>query len=380
MKMARKFPLNDSEGKGTRMNTWKTSRTALTLFALGMSLPAAGEEPGIHFQRGAWEIACDNTRTCRMAGYCSDPINGHCASVLMTRAAGPDTPLEGVVTLADYGREEPPYDGSLTLWIDGKAQGKLERSKGNGGLKENKGDYRLAPAQIRALRTAARRDGEIVFAGDSDSESFTLSGKGISAVLLKMDEFQGRVGTPGALIRRGDKSEASVLLPRPVPVIRMAKVIDAPSRVLAESEVAALKPRLLQSKGKEEECEFDDPESTEVSKFDLTPLDERHVLISTRCRLYASDASVAYWVMDSALEGTPRFLMTETGWYLKGRFHGVSDVHCPYISEGIWDGREFRPSAEWYSGRCHIVQGGAWYLPTLVTRVVGENGKELPAD
>ncbi|MDR1349560.1 MAG: DUF1176 domain-containing protein [Zoogloeaceae bacterium] len=60
--------------------------------------------------------------------------------------------------------------------------------------------YPLALGQIRALLAAARGDRAIEFKEKSirgEAVSFTLSGKGISAILLKMEEVQGRVDTPG---------------------------------------------------------------------------------------------------------------------------------------------------------------------------------------
>jgi hypothetical protein len=282
------------------------ARTTLALLALCASLTAAGEEPGIHFQRRAWEIACDNTLTCRMAGFCNEANNGDntCGSVLITRAAGPDAPLEGKLTLTNWSENdtyEPPR--VLPLWINDGSQGDLY-------LREKDHAYPLTPTQIRALLAAAINDKSIEFRGTS--KSFTLSGKGISAVLLKMDEFQGRIGTPGALIRTGRKPEERVLSPRPVPVIRAAKVSAAPSRVLAASEVAALKPLLTQSMGKEG-CMFENQygrfgEVLEHADFILTPLDERHVLISTLCWQGAYNDGYAHWVMDSALSGMPKFV------------------------------------------------------------------------
>jgi hypothetical protein len=142
----------------------------------------------------------------------------------------------------------------------------------------------------------------------------------------------------------------------------------------------ALKPLLLQSKGKdenEEGCEFDDPEPAEISPFGFTlmPLDERYVLISTRCRLYARDATSAYWVMDSALKGVPEFVMIEAGWYQEGMIHGVFRSDCPIVSLWVWDGREFRKSAERHTGMCRgIHAGGTWHLPKFVTRIINEDG------
>ena len=66
---------------------------------------------------------------------------------------------------------------------------------------------------------------------------------GASAVLLKMDEVQGRVGTPGALVRRGAKPESSVMAPVPAPVVKA--VVPVATRkadaALAKPLLAALK-------------------------------------------------------------------------------------------------------------------------------------------
>jgi hypothetical protein len=334
-------------------------------------LAAAGEERGISFSHKNWEVVCDNTRTCRMAGYSSD----YCGSVLITRAAGPNTPLEGKVTLADYCDENEvcKLPRVLTLWIDGQSKGKLD-------LWEKELVYPLTQVQTRELLAAARNNGTIEF-DEGEPESFTLSGQGVSAVMLKMDEVQGRIGTPGALIRKGEKPEESVLPPLPMPVIRAARVSDTPPRALTQPEAAALKPLLLQSKGKdesEEECVFDDPEIAEIG-LTLTPLDERYVLISTSCWVAAYNGGDAYWVMDSALKGTPKFVTTVANAYANGMLHGgfkgrgLGD--CLYGVDWVWDGREFRQSAEWHTGMCRgIHAGGTWHLPKFVTQIINEDG------
>jgi hypothetical protein len=384
------------------MNTWTTSRTALALLALCASLTAAaGEEEGIHFQREDWEIACDNTRTCRMAGYhLEEKYDEGRGSVLITRAAGPNTPLDGKVTLVESGGKYGPFDppAILTLRIDGKPRGKLSF------LEKNSLEYSLTPAQIEALLAAARRDHVVEFEGKfADFEgtldgkpykeegrfvSFTLSGNGVSAVLLKMDDFQGRIGTPGALIRKGNQPEESVLPPRPAPVIRAAKVSKALPRTLTESEAAALKPRLLRSKGSEEACEFDDPESRKAidsHEITLAPLDERYVLISMPCwrDKYAYNEAEAYWVMDRSLAGTPKFVTIQANKYENGVISG-SFGWVGGGSSWVWDGRKFRQSSKWHAGikwNADMSPGlavvGAWHLPTLVTRVVDENGKDI---
>jgi hypothetical protein len=350
---------------------------ASALLALGASLTATGEEYGISFSPGDWEIVCDNTRACRMAGYSSEDANDdERGSVLITRVAGPNAPLEGEATLADYDMQENP--SVLTLWIDGQLWGKLN-------LRGKELVYPLTLAQIRALLAATRNDKEVKFEGEA--KSFTLSGAGVSAVLLKMDEFQGRIGTPGALIRKGNKPEESVLPPLPMPVIRAAKVSNAPPRALTVSETAALKPLLLKSKGREEdrECAFDDPESGEVANFDLTPLDARHVLISALCDRGAYNWRYAYWVMDDALKGRPKFVTATANEYAAGMisasFKGGGLGNCWSVEDWVWDGREFRQSAQWHTGMCRgIHMGGTWLLPTFVTKVIREDGSPRSSD
>jgi hypothetical protein len=349
------------------------SRTAFGLLMLCASLAAMGEERGVSFSHKDWEIVCDNTRTCRMAGYSTEEAtyDGHGGSVLITRAAGPNTPLEGKVTLADISEEgeedKPPR--TLTLWIDGKSKGKLS-------LREKELVYPLTQAQTRALLAAARSDGTVEFKGDA--KSFTLSGQGISAVMLKMDEVQGRIGTPGALIRKGKKPEESVLPPLPMPVIRAARVSDTPPCALTRSEVAALKPLLLQSK--DEECDFfDTSEPENVFELTLTPLDGRHVLISTLCWRALYNEGYGYWVMDSALKGAPKFVTMAADAYANGVIHGEFKSRgfgdCWAGARWVWDGREFRQSAEGHTGMCRGIHlGGTWRMPTFVTQIINEDG------
>jgi hypothetical protein len=97
--------------KGQAMNLRANPRTMFLFFAFLLlcanAMAQGGDKAeGIYFQHGDWEIVCDNTLACRIAGYCTgeDFANG-CASVLITRAAGPDAPLAGEVKLADDGGE-----------------------------------------------------------------------------------------------------------------------------------------------------------------------------------------------------------------------------------------------------------------------------------
>jgi hypothetical protein len=357
-----------------------TPRIALPFFAfvlLCICATARGNEEaaGVYFERGDWEIACDNTLTCRIAGYSAGKNHDQgWVSVLLSRAAGADAPLAGkaVVLLDDLNVENEKYPTTLALWIDGRFQRRLEALENPG-----EGYFALTAEQIHALLVAAREGGMIEFVGDT--KSFTLSGRGIAAVLQKADEAQGRVGTPGALIKKGKRPEKNVFPPRPKPVIRAAKVSKAPSRNLTAPEIAALKSLLPKDKKIREAC------NAALDEFTLTPLDEGHVLISTLCRHDEYRRDYAYWVTDSALKNPPQLVTHEGSGDDEGEIYaqrmGRKQGDCWLGRNWIWDGKAFRLSSQWTSGKCRrISTGGAWKLPAFVADVINADGMPRAPD
>ena len=346
---------------------------ALPLILLCVSMAANSQKSGISFYRGNWAVTCDNTLTCRMEGYNNEetkPVDER-GSVLITRAAGPNAPLHGEVTLAAWGSKTDyswPFPPSLTLWVDGKNNGHLKRPN------KKAETYPLTQNQVRVLLEAAKSDKTVEFRGGK--RSFVLSGDGISAAMLKMDDVQGRGGTPGALIRKGSKPEKSVLAPVPKPIIRAAKVSDKPSRELTEREARTIKPLLWKSR--DETCELHNPEREygEKPKFTLTPLNEQYTLISSLCEIFGYHESVAYWMIDSKLKSAPKFLMENAYLeYSEGTLtttamgRGLGD--CLSGASWVWDGTEFRLSYKWTTGLCRFIRaGGTWSIPTYVTEVI----------
>src|SRR5207253_1006649 len=77
-------------------------------------------------------------------------------------------------------------------------------------------------AQVRTLLPALLKDGRIAWTGKGTT--WTVSTAGANAVLLKMDEFQGRLDTPSALVRKGSKPELNVLPPLPAPEVQAGPV------------------------------------------------------------------------------------------------------------------------------------------------------------
>jgi hypothetical protein len=106
-----------------------------------------------------------------------------------------------------------PSKFKLTLKVNGKAFGQVAIDKAS--LVAD-----LSPEQVNALLLSLPRHANIEFAGKLDT--WVVSDAGAAAVLLKMDEYQGRVGTAGAIVRKGSLPEASVPAAAPAPTITRA--------------------------------------------------------------------------------------------------------------------------------------------------------------
>ncbi|MDX1550944.1 MAG: DUF1176 domain-containing protein, partial [Lysobacter spongiicola] len=162
---------------------------------LGSLLPpvpamASGAEAGMQFTHHDWTLACDNTRTCRAAGY-QDYNDELAVSVLLTREAGPRAAVSAQLMLGQYEEAVGPVE--LSLHIDGRDLGPVVGASGDGSVA-------LSSVHVASLLHAVTGEADIAFVAD-DGRRWQLSDKGATAVLLKMDEFQGRLHTPGALVR-----------------------------------------------------------------------------------------------------------------------------------------------------------------------------------
>jgi hypothetical protein len=179
--------------------------------------------PKVHFTHHDWELACDNTRTCRAAAY-SAADEEEIATVLFTRAAGPDQPVRAQLQLGHYNASQTPPPIKLEMSVDGRNLGTLE-------IDRKTQIAELSPAQTNALFTAVSKNSEISWTGDG--HTWSIATKGADATLLKMDEFQGRLETPGALVRKGNKPETGVLPPLPVPEIKVASMASSDPHLVA---------------------------------------------------------------------------------------------------------------------------------------------------
>src|SRR5690606_20013575 len=85
---------------------------------------AATNAAAVTFSHKDWDLRCDNTLTCRAAGYAADGEEPG-STVLLTRKAGSGEPVANSVMLAHYDDAEWQKDSVPELVIAGRKAGSL---------------------------------------------------------------------------------------------------------------------------------------------------------------------------------------------------------------------------------------------------------------
>lgn len=331
-------------------------RLALMAGLLAMAaFPAWAQTPSasktVSFSHKDWALQCDNTRTCRAVGYQSESGDSDPVSMLLTRKAGPDEPVE--VQLQVYAEKADP--SRLQLRVGKFTLPALEGSS-----------PKVPAAQVpRLIQELIKAEDAMVSAG---KDLWTLSLAGANAVLLKMDEAQGRIGTAGALVRKGSKPESSVLPALPAPVIKGVKPVAA-----RKGDAALVKP-VLAAVGRDElegQCTGGIPEASEMKLHRLT---ERKVLLEIPCAMGAYNFGSLLFIANDRPPYQPELQGDVDGEFdpakgtvqssMKGR--GIGD--CWWVREWVFDGKGFVLTGERGDSMCRGFPGGAWQLPVLVTQ------------
>ena len=335
---------------------------ALSLLLLTVSsVQAKPETASVSFSHKDWDLICDNTLTCRAAGYSADNADP-AATVLLTRKAGPATPIDNKVMLADYdGQTAEKAPGAPQLLIADHSLGKLMHVDGDA--------WQMTPLQFAAFIKALRQDSRIVF--KDTANDYVFSSAGSSAVLLKMDDVQGRVGTKGALIKKGDKDESGVKAPVPVPVIVKSPVTDKTARNMTPAEAALIRPALLKLIS---QSESDCDEERLADAWQIAALNQTKSLVMIPCWMAAYNGGDLYFVVDKDMKTSPELISDSAnsyeegviGFAMKGR--GLGD--CWTNEEWVWNGQRFVQSLISNTGRCRLIRpGGAWDMIELRTSV-----------
>lgn len=166
-----------------------------------------------------WVVGCDNTRRCEAQGYAKEgedaqPIGQ--AALVIWRDAGPGQRPSLRFVYSSFDEKGPMPDASQAVRLQVGAL-RLELPQ----LSPQQAQSEVPASHVPALLAAVQK--EDVIRLSTDSAQWQVSLDGAAAALLKMDDLQGRVGTPGALVRQGTKPESSVPASA-VPVVKAARL------------------------------------------------------------------------------------------------------------------------------------------------------------
>lgn len=348
-------------------------RLFLALLCLSGSLNAAPLQ-GIRFSHHDWELVCDNTGACRAAGYQDDADTfRRSASVLLTRSAGAHEPVVGQFALAaPDDADNFQFPPSVDFILNNQSLGSLKLG--------NDGYGTFSPTQTQTLLQSLKQHGKIQF--KSEQYTWEVSDKGAAAVLLKADEFQQRVNTPSAWLKRGN-STRPVLPQQAKPQIQAAKVPQTGQFTLKSGaknhrQVLNLLRVANQKQGEHDEC-FHLQNDEMLRDIQVYPLNAKRVLLETSCIEGAYQTTMFYAIADKSLAQIVQVLPNEYGGMgdfdpksgeLSGSFKGRGLGDCWHTQTAVWNGKTFVKTAEEGSQMCRGFVGGAWRMPQFVSDVV----------
>ena len=313
-----------------------------------------------------WDLVCDNTGTCRMAGYQEkgdDPV-----SILFTRAAGENAAVEGRFTILPFGEADRDVQvgQDIEIWLNGKSLGTVKH------ISDENPD-KLTEAQTKALLSGLKKESEIRLT--YGKTTLKVSDKGAAAAMLKMDEFQQRLNTPSALICKGQEKHA-VLAPQPAPKIEVVSVNNRKTTELKRGEKQYDNVLALLRKA-HDGCVDEDLESQDITIY---PLTQNKVLAEALCFKGAYQSTNYYAVLDDKLSKVEQVLAeqyNEAGYDEKQGYAFVRGIYkdrglgdCWSGQDAVWNGKIFIRTSEWTTGSCKGLPGGTWQLPIFVSNVI----------
>ena len=337
----------------------------LLLSLLPFTVMAAPSLKGFEKTYQDWDLICDNLGTCRMAGYQEegdDPV-----SILFTRAAGENAAVEGKLTISPFGEADRDVQvgQDIEIWLNGKSLGTVKH------ISDENPD-KLTEAQTKALLSGLKKESEIRLT--YGKTTLKVSDKGAAAAMLKMDEFQQRLNTPSALIRKGQEKHA-VLAPQPAPKIEVVSVNNRKTTELKRGEKQY--DNVLALLRKANSCDDEDITSQDIT---LYPLTQNKVLAEALCVRGAYQSTNYYAVLDDKLSKLEQVLEDQYNFayydeklnalIVEGSYNSSGLAESWYGYEAAWNGKTFITTAEHTSGSAKGFMGGAWGgLPTFVSQI-----------
>ena len=344
----------------------------LLLTLLPVAAMAAPSLKGFEKTYQNWDLICDNTGTCNMAGYPEGDGSEHSVSILFTRSAGEQAPVTAQLALL------PDELGNKTaeIILNGQSLGTIQN------FSSEEGNAKLSEKQTTELLTALKGNASIeVIFGEFKEK---VSDKGAAAAMLKMDEFQQRLNTPSALIRQGQEKHA-VLAPQAAPKIEAVSVNNHKTIELkrGEKQFDTVLALLRKSNGTNEDAENycyelhkDDVWNKQIT---LYPLTKGKVLAEAIC-MGGYNYINYYAVLDEKLSKVEQVLANQYNYAdydknthvlkVEGEFKARGLGDCWHGQEAVWNGKTFIRTEEHTTGSCKGFPGGAWGgLPIFVSEM-----------
>ncbi|WP_350558178.1 DUF1176 domain-containing protein [Psychrobacter sp. CAL346-MNA-CIBAN-0220] len=328
----------------------------------------------VEFTHQDWQVACDNTRTCRLAGYQAENNSDFPVSVLLVRRAGSNAGVVGKVKLG--GAKESATKALLqlgnrhriSLFINDKDLGETKP------FSAVAGDSELTSTQVTALLNALTKPSKIELV--SRNSRWQLSDKGATAVMLKADEAQGRIGTSSAFLTADNTSKPNinVLEAKPAPQLRL--VVPNPKAHSSSNKKFSMKSSQLAAlvKGTLKDTNSDCPNLMDKSPWRVSRLNSTQLLAQHNCWTGAYNMGTGVWVINDSTPYNPALVTTDATDYADGKIsvvqkgRGIGD--CLYKADWVWTGNRFSKSHEGTTGLCRMIEaGGAWQMPTYVSEV-----------
>ena len=320
-----------------------------------------------------WDLICDNTGTCNMAGYQEERDGSeHPVSILFTRSAGEQAPVTAQLALLP----DELSNKTAEIILNGQSLGAIQNIS-------EEGIAKLSEKQTTELLTALKGNAsiEVVFGEFKEK----VSDKGAAAAMLKMDEFQQRLNTPSALIRQG-KEKHAVLAPQAAPKIDAVSVKKRQTTELKRGEkqfdavLALLRKSNRTNKNSENYCYALHKDDVWNKQITLYPLTKGKVLAEAICLAGPYQSTYYYAVLDEKLSKVEQVLANKYNYAdydkethvltVNGSFKGSGIGNCWSGQDVVWNGKTFIRTEEHTSGSCKGFTGGAWGgLPIFVSEM-----------
>ena len=331
----------------------------------------AQEIKGISFSHQDWEIYCSNTGTCRAAGYQNEDGQNEPASVLLTRKAGAKQAVSAEFALGNFEQESLSSAKlkNIHFYVNGKDLGQVSVDGTEFPIMG-----KLSTNQVNALLQQAKQKTDIVF--KNSNVQWQISDAGMTASLLKMDDFQKRVGTTGGLVRKGKINEAKVLAAQPKLVVKQVKTASKPYLTLQPNnkQYQSVYKSLMTAQPTPKQDGFCEgiytSDGVKPQSIELYKLSNKKVLATTLCWRGAYNEGYGAWVLDESLTGKAIFVTEHASDFGDGiisssqKGRGIGD--CWSSDEWVWDGQKFVHTKDMWTGMCKgLAAGGVWELDKI---------------